>query len=43
MNNLADSVDFTAKKKQLFDDLLKMQKSMDDELDLMPLYKTVIN
>jgi arylsulfatase A-like enzyme len=43
MNNLSDSVAYTSKKKQLFDDLLKLQKSMDDELDLTQLYKTEIN
>ncbi len=43
MNNLADSVNYAAKKKQMFNDLLKLQKSMDDELDLKPLYNSVID
>lgn len=42
MNNLADSIKYAEKKKQLFDNLLKLQADMDDELDLKPLYKKVI-
>lgn len=42
MNNLADVKTYAKKKKQLFDNLLKLQESMDDTLNLMPLYNAVI-
>jgi arylsulfatase A-like enzyme len=43
INDLANNSEYSAKKKQLFDDLLKLQTDMDDELDLNPLYNNVIN
>jgi arylsulfatase A-like enzyme len=43
MNDLANDNTYSVKKKQLFDDLLKLQANMDDELDLNPLYNTVFS
>jgi arylsulfatase A-like enzyme len=38
MNNLADDLEYKDKIKSLFSDLLELQKTMDDELDLSGLY-----
>jgi arylsulfatase A-like enzyme len=42
MNDLSEKPEYASKVKEMFDDLLKLQKSMDDDLDLKPLYKKVI-
>ncbi len=39
--DLADNQEFSSRKKQLFNDLLKLQIEMEDELDLNPLYNAV--
>ncbi len=43
MNDLSENPEYTAKVKKLFDDLLKLQKNMDDTLNLKPLYNVVVN
>jgi arylsulfatase A-like enzyme len=42
MNDLSENPEYASKVKEMFDDLLKLQKSMNDDLDLKPLYKKVI-
>jgi len=42
MNDLSEKPEYASKVKEMFDDLLKLQKSMDDDLDLKPLYRKVI-
>ncbi len=42
MYDLSDNKKYADRKKQLFDDLLKLQTEMNDTLDLKPLFKTVI-
>jgi arylsulfatase A-like enzyme len=43
MNDLSEKPEYASKVKEMFDDLLKLQKNMDDDLDLKPLYEKVIN
>ena len=43
MNDLADNPDYSEKVKALFGDLLELQKTMDDKLDLSELYNKMYN
>ena len=42
MNDLSEKPEYSAKVKELFDDLLKLQKDMDDTFDLTKLYNEVV-
>ena len=43
MNDLAESPEYKEKVKTLFKDLLELQKTMDDKLDLSELYNKIYN
>jgi arylsulfatase A-like enzyme len=42
MNDISEKPENAAKVKELFADLLKLQKDMDDQLDLKPLYDKIV-
>lgn len=43
ITDLAGNPEYSGKVNTLFKDLLELQKSMGDELDLTPLYNEMIN
>lgn len=42
MNDLSDDPQYAEKLKSLFDELIQLQKEMDDELDLREIYELVV-
>ncbi len=42
MNDLSEKPEYAEKVREMFDELLQLQKKMDDSLDLKPLYNSVM-